>query len=156
MEQTQSRATGFSKGVHGYYAHYADNADAKIGALFAISLAVSGLLLGNVPEQCVAATLGWIAVAGNGLTGAVLLYGIYPRTSSGSAALHWEKVQEEPSAKAYGDSVASISPEDVERLYAENNFYVAAVLHRKFLAIRFSIWLTAAALLFAVSSVIAR
>jgi hypothetical protein len=156
MNGTESGAPEFSKGVHDHYAHYADNADAKIGALFGINLAVAGLLLGNVPDECVAATLGWVAVAGNGITGGVLLYGIYPRVSSGAPSLHWEKVQKEPSPQAYADSVATVSPEAADRLYAENNFHVAGVLHRKFLAIRFSIWLTASALAFAVASVIAR
>lgn len=140
--------TGFSKGVHDYYAHYADNADAKIAALFAVNLAVAGLMMSSPPDDCAVATLlFWLAVTLHAAAGFLLGLGIYPRvTGPGVDVLFWERVREQSCASKYADEVAKLSETAVERVYAENNYHVANVLHRKFQAIRAALWLTGLAL----------
>lgn len=145
---------GFSKGVHDYYAHYVDNADAKIGALVGVNLAVAGLLLARVPAQCAAAAITWLAIAGHAGALGVLGFGIYPRLDGGGiGTLFWEQVRRYPSAKDYVADVDALSPSAAERVYAENNYVVAGVLRRKFRAIRIALWITAGALLLAAGSV---
>jgi hypothetical protein len=141
------RQLGFSKGVHDYYAHYADNADAKIAALFAVNLAIAGLLIGDRPDGCVSEVLVWLAVGLHAAAGGLLGYGIYPRvTGPGVDVLFWEKVRQYDTRQEYVRNVLKLSPEAVERTYAENNYFVADVLRHKFNAIRFALWFTAVAL----------
>ena len=150
----------FSRGVHDYYGRYADNADAKIGALFALNFAVAGLVISHLPEACLAAIFSWQAVVLDAAAGAVLLFGIYPRTPVAHGAetspIFWGDVAREASAQAYAKRVESLSDADIERAYGTNNYVVAKVLQTKFLAIRVAIWLTAAALASVIASVIAR
>lgn len=153
---SEAKVPEFSKGIHDYYGRYADNADGKIKGLFTINLAVAGLLLGSLPSDCTGRTFAWIAVGLNALAGAFLMDGIYPRVSGpGASIVFWEHVRSKPSAESYADEVSSIQQEDIERAYAENNYYVADVLHRKFWAIRVAMWITIAALVFSVARVIA-
>jgi Family of unknown function (DUF5706) len=151
---------GLSRAVHDYYAHYADNADAKIGAIFGLNFAVAGLLIANLPDGCVPKAFAWQAVALGAVAGGILLYGIYPRTPSPSgkesSPIFWEDVAAESSADEYATRVESLSADQIERAYALNNYVVAGVLHTKFWAIRIAIWFTVAALVSTLASVIAR
>jgi hypothetical protein len=138
---------GFSKGVHDYYAHYADNADAKIAALFAVNLAVAGLALGAASDHSLAQALLWVAIGVHAVAGGYLGYGIYPRVGGpGVDVLFWERVRRYRSAEEYQDDVLVMTQDDVEGTYAMNNYFVADVLHRKFQSIRVALWLTATAL----------
>jgi hypothetical protein len=146
----------FSRGVHDYYASYVNNADAKIGALVALNVAIAGLLLDDVPERCGALVLTWIAVALHAVATAVLLFGLYPRSGKpGTSPLFWNDVQRRSSGQDYADEVAALSTADIERIYAVNNYVVAGVLVRKFAAVRSALLVTAAALLSGLASVIA-
>jgi Family of unknown function (DUF5706) len=151
---------GFSRGVHDYYAHYANNADAKIGALFGLNFAIAGILIANLPDDCLPAVFAWQAVALDAVAGAVLLYGIYPRTPSPggkeASPIFWEDVVGESSAEDYATRVEGLTDDQVERAYALNNYVVARVLHTKFWAIRIAIWFTVAAVASTLASVIAR
>lgn len=149
------RQRGYGRGVHEYYAHYADNADAKIAALFAVNLAVAGLLLSGPPEGCLAEALRWLALGLHAGAGACLGNGIYPRVAGpGVDVLFWERVRRYETEHVYADEVANLSPADVERVYAKNNYFVADVLHRKFRAVRAALWLTACALALGATSVL--
>jgi hypothetical protein len=154
------QARGFSRGVHDYYAHYADNADAKIGAIFGLNFAVAGLLVANLPDGCLPTVFAWQAVALNAVAGAALLYGIYPRTppprGKESSPIFWETVAGESSAHDYATRVEGLTEAEIDRAYALNNYVVAGVLHTKFWAIRVAIWFTVAALASTLASVIAR
>jgi hypothetical protein len=150
----------FSRGVHDYYAHYADNADAKIGAIFGLNFAVAGLLIANLPDGCLPAVFSWQAVGLDAVAGGVLLYGIYPRTPSPkgkeSSPIFWEDVAGESSASEYAARVEGLTAGQIDRAYALNNYVVARILHTKFWAIRIAIWFTVAALASTIASVIAR
>lgn len=154
-----SRSEGFSKGVHAYYNHYADNADAKIGALFGINFALAGIVIAHLPSSCVPAILSWAAIALSSAAGVTLLAGIYPRVTSkgpSMSPIFWEDVKNHDSADAYARSISGLTGAEVEDAYATNNYFVASILRVKFAAIRIGIWLTAFAIASAVSSVIAR
>lgn len=150
----------FSQGVNDHYRHYADNADAKIGAIFGLNFAVAGLLIANQPDGCLATVFSWQAVGLCAAAGGVLLFGIYPRTAaaggSETSPIFWEDVAREASAQGYAERVQTLTDAEVEDAYARNNYVVAKVLHVKFLAIRIAIWLTVAALASSAASVIAR
>jgi hypothetical protein len=147
-------STRFSKGVHDYYAHFANNADAKIGALLVFDVATGGLLLATLPSGWAPLLLAWIAIAACAGAALLSLSGMYPRLSSGGTSpIFWGDVATRESATAYGSEVAALSAADVERAYAENNWYVAAVLQNKFILIRLALLLTGIALVAAGISV---
>lgn len=144
----EDEANGLGRAVHDYYARYADNADAKIGVLFGIDLALAGLLLGADPSSCADKAATWLGVICAIASSALLFWGIYPRVAGpGSTVLFWERVWERPSAEAYADDVATMSKDAVDREFAKNSFHVAGVLHAKFLAIRIALVVTATGLL---------
>jgi hypothetical protein len=138
---------GFSKGIHDYFAHFANNADAKLGALIIVDIALAALRLATLPDAWLPLTLAWISIAAFAGAAAASLSAMYPRLSSGGTSpVFWGDVARRESAAAYGAEVGAMSAEDVERVYAENNWYVAAVLQRKFLVIRRALLLTSVGL----------
>src|SRR5947209_2722800 len=128
---TDDNPVGFAAAVHDYYAHYTDNADAKAGALLTADFAVGALLLSNLPLTCAARAAAWLAV---GLLSASVLgslHALFPRLPGrGAGLIFWEDVHRLPSAFAYSEAVAKLSPEEIEAAWATNAFHVAGVLHR--------------------------
>jgi hypothetical protein len=135
---------GFGKGIHDYYAHYSDNADAKTGAVLTLGLTVGTLLLSHEPPSGTARQLAWAAAASFAVVVAACLFAIFPRlTSPGRSTVFWEDVQRRRSHEEYLAELHTLTAADVERIYAENNFQVAKVLHRKFQGIRWALAFTA-------------
>lgn len=154
-DQPSQTAHGFSKEVHDYYAHYANNADAKIGAIFALNAALVALLLNDVPNACPAKTFTWLAVGAAVVAAGALVVAIYPRLGKSSpGVLFWEDVLALKMTKdEYADEVEKLTLSDVERAYATNNHIVATVLHEKFQMIRVGVWATSIAIVLAIASV---
>lgn len=146
-EREPDYADDFGNAVHEYYAHYVDNADAKAGAVATANLAVAGLLLANMPAEPAANALAWAATAAATIAVAIAGAAIFPRLPSGSRGLiFWEEVRRHPSAAEYARIVSELTVAEANAAWAENSYYVARVLHRKFALIQRALLATAVAM----------
>lgn len=134
------RARSFLYEVHGYYAHYVDNADAKAGAVLGFAVAVGGVAISVSPDGDVAALLRWVAIAALAVAVAVAANVLYPRLyRRGGSLIFWEDVRNYGSGGSYYKLVSALTPEDLARAYADQVFQVSRVLHRKFSALQWAV-----------------
>jgi len=134
--------TGFGKGVNDYYNHFVTVVDAKATAFLAADLVLASLALSDASsllQLSIPVSAGVVSFLGSGLVAAI---SIYPRLPRGVRGLvFWEDVRRFPSEADYATALRALDATEIELLYAEQNYHVASVLHRKNLLLRISILL---------------
>jgi hypothetical protein len=144
MADPSTTPTRFSQAVHEYLRNYVTVADAKIGALVTVNLAVIGLVVGHLPAECAARYVSFTALALLTLSTAAGGWGIFPRLpSEGAGVIFWEDIRRYASAASYVEAVAKLQETEQDAAFAVENFHVSGVLHRKFLAIQVGLALDA-------------
>jgi hypothetical protein len=148
----------FGKGVNDYLNHYITLADAKAAGFLAATLTAGSAVVNLGPGTTFWGGLAWWA-ATSSLAVAIVAncFVIIPRLPSGRRGLiFWEDIRTRASFKEYADEVAALTPGDIEREYAAQNYFVSTVVHRKHRAVRLGICSFLAGATFSVISYLAR
>ncbi|HEV8578564.1 MAG TPA: Pycsar system effector family protein [Thermoanaerobaculia bacterium] len=131
---------GVGKDINEYLAHFVTVADAKAGAFLGASLALATILIGDIGKHMPWAVGYWIALFSVAVSITSAAVALFPRLpSSGISLLFWEDIRSRPSADAYEQEVLSLTSDQLEREYANQNYHVSRVLHRKHWYVRCSI-----------------
>ena len=141
MEQSSNKnfkdaiTSDFSKGVHEYLSHYIDVADTKAGILIGLGSALLGFIFTQTNYHCSCFLL--TAILLEILAVGISIYAVLPRLYTGRKGyIFWEDILTWSSSKSYALQVSDLTQENIEEDYAEQNYYLSKILHRKFSAIR--------------------
>jgi hypothetical protein len=141
---------GFGKGVNDYLNHYVTVSDAKAAVLLAVNFVIIQFFLKDHFVTALGLPFHWAAIGFLSLSALATTLAVFPRLPRGSnGVLFWEDIREKPSPKAYEADLSHIDGIGAERQYAQQNFYVSKVLHRKMRLIQWSIGLFIAGATFA-------
>jgi hypothetical protein len=133
MTENGSPPRGFAKGVNEYFNHFVNLADAKAGGVLTLAVAVGAVLANLDPDGCRLQTARWAGFVAFAIAIGAAVFALFPRLPSTRRGLiFWEDVRGYGSPQAYVDALSALNDADVDRAYAEQNFYVSRVLHRKY------------------------
>ena len=137
MEAKKGPPAGFGKGVNSYLNDYVKVADAKATAFLAANLGAATLALRIAPITCLPSACRWLSLASFATSMCFSAWTVFPRLPKGHmGVVFWEDIQFFKSASLYEGELATMDDARVESEYAAQNWFVSAVVHWKFLAVR--------------------
>ncbi|MFZ0547430.1 MAG: Pycsar system effector family protein [Candidatus Promineifilaceae bacterium] len=132
LPDLSSIPAGFNKGVSDYFNHFVMVADAKAGACLAADLAIVVAVVSFEYSSPLTRLLLVLALISFGLSGIACGAVIFPRLPRGSnGVIFWEDIRSFPSLEAYFEKLSTLTEETITKGYAEQNYLVSNVLHKK-------------------------
>lgn len=122
----------FTKDVNDYLNHYVMLADAKAGACLAANIAV-GVTIAQVSYSgALSRVLLSLSLLACALSGIACGLAVFPRLPRGDAGLiFWEDIRSFATPIEYHLELYALTDNDIVSAYAEQNYLVSDVLHRK-------------------------
>jgi hypothetical protein len=131
---------GFGKAVNDYLNHYVTLADAKAAGLLIAALTLAPWLMQFEVKSGIAWVGRGIALAALAAAVGAAAVVLFPRLPFGrTGPIFWEDILGRQSAASYERELRTLDEADVEAAYAQQNYAVSGVLHKKFKVVQASI-----------------
>lgn len=134
------KSTGTGKDINDYYNHYITVADAKAGAILAITFVLIDYCFKISQDKICVDWLVYIPITTLVLSVITALIAVFPRTPSNkqTGVLFWEEVREFSDKDAYATKLSQLDQNEIEKEYADQNYIVSKLLHKKHTLIAWS------------------
>lgn len=124
--------SNFAKDVNDYFNHFVMVTDAKAGACLAANLAVMVVVVTFEYSSILTRILIFLALTAFALSGLSCGAVIFPRLPRGKrGVIFWEDIRSFPTFEEYYEKLSNMTEEKINEEYAQQNYLISNVLHKK-------------------------